>query len=136
MRVDKRAMERSLVTVFGLEQHTVASSYIVLPLRSGEPSLLSLPHWPSAIVPPKSNAFASSLYFFVLSCALSITSAVLPGLPGIICLTSTRATSQPQADVPMLTILSSPSEFAPHSNEARTCMVLFQYRTHYPHSLH
>ena len=83
------------MTVFRIKQHTMASSCIVFPLRSREPSfswcglssnacsavlstasisssgarcLLSLSHWPSAIVPPKSDAshhHSTSLFFLV-----------------------------------------------------------------------
>ena len=45
--------------------------------------------------------FPSPLYFFLLSCA-----AVLPALPGIICLASTTVIYQSLADAPMLAILS------------------------------
>ena len=62
--------------------------------------------WPPAIVPTRSDVFSIALYFFLLSCALPTTSAVLPGLPGIICLASTTVISHSLADAPMLAILS------------------------------
>ena len=70
--------------------------------------MFALPGRPPSF-PPRSDVFSIALYFFLLSCALPTTSAVLPGLPGII--------------------------FVPHSYEARTWMLLFQHRTHYPHRL-